>query len=92
MGTWDSELDFYTKPLPYRFLNQEEGTDSFLMISACMTRDEAMGVWAWLEKVLLLKVDNFETPGETTVFVTGKIASIVAINCVSLTTEVKTNN
>ena len=78
MGTWDSVLD--TKPPPYRLLYQEEGSDTFLMISACMSGEEAMDDWAWLEKELLTKVDNFETPGETTDFVTGKIASIVAIH------------
>ena len=35
---------------------------------------------AWQEKELLTKVDNFETLRETTDFVTGKIASIVAVN------------
>jgi len=78
VGTWDSVLD--TKPPPYRLLYQEEGSDTFLMISACMSGEEAMDDWAWLEKELLTKVDNFETPGETTDFVTGKIASIVAIH------------
>ena len=75
---WDSVLD--TKPPPYRLLYQEEGSDSFLMISACMSIEEAMEEWAWLKKELLTKVNYFETPGETTDFVTGKIASQVAIH------------
>ena len=78
VGTWDSVLD--TKPPPYRLLYQEEGSDIFLMIAACMSGQEALDDWAWLEKELLTKVDNFESPGETTDFVSGKIASIVAIN------------
>jgi len=78
VGTWDSVLD--TKPPPYRLLYQEEGSDTFLMIAACMSGQEALDDWAWLEKELLSKVDNFETPGETTDFVSGKIASIVAIH------------
>jgi len=78
VGTWDSVLD--TRPPPYRLLYQEEGADSFLMIAACMSGQEALEDWAWLEKELLTKVDNFETPGETTDFVAGKIASIVAIH------------
>ena len=53
---------------PYRLLYYEEG-DSFLIISACMTGEEAMGDWAWQEK------DNFVTPGETSDFDTGKIAT-----------------
>ena len=50
------------------------------MISACMSGQEALDDWTWLENELLNKVDNFETPEETTDFVTGKIASIVAIH------------
>eukprot|EP00092_Neocalanus_flemingeri_P012003 GFUD01012940.1.p1 GENE.GFUD01012940.1~~GFUD01012940.1.p1 ORF type:complete len:1138 (+),score=342.79 GFUD01012940.1:127-3540(+) len=78
VGTWDSVLD--TKPPPYRLLYQEEGSDTFLMLAACMSGQEALEDWAWLERELLTKVDNFETPSEITDFVSGKIASIVAIN------------
>jgi len=76
VGTLDSVLD--TKPPPYRILYQEEGSESFLMVSACMSSKEALADWAWLESDLLPKMQDFETPSETTDFVAGKIASIVA--------------
>jgi len=76
--TWDSVLD--TKPPPYRLLYQEDGSDSFLMLSACMSSQEAMEDWTWLESELVAVLDRFETPDEITDFVTGKIASIVASN------------
>ena len=52
----------------------------FLMISACMTSEEAMEDWSWLERDLVSVLDRFETPDEVTDFVTGKISSIVATN------------
>jgi len=76
VGTLDSVLD--TKPPPYRILYQEEGSESFLMVSACMSSTEALADWAWLESDLLPKMQDFETASETTDFVAGKIASIVA--------------
>ena len=76
MRTWDSVLD--TKPPPYRILYQEEGADSFTMISACMTSQEALQDWTWLESDLVSVIDNFEMPDEVTDFVVGKISSIVA--------------
>lgn len=76
VGTLDSVLD--TKPPPYRILYQEEGHEAFLMVSACMSSTEVLGDWAWLETHLIPKMQEFETPEETTDFVTGKIASIVA--------------
>ena len=76
--TWDSVLD--TKPPPFRILYQEDGSDMFLMISGCMTSEEAMEDWNWLERDLVSVLDRFETPDEVTDFVTGKISSIVATN------------
>ena len=76
--TWDSVLD--TKPPPFRILYQEDGSDMFLMISGCMTSEEAMEDWSWLERDLVSVLDRFETPDEVTDFVTGKISSIVATN------------
>ena len=76
--TWDSVLD--TKPPPYRLLYQEDGSDSFLMLASCMTSQEAMEDWTWLESELVAVLDRFEAPDEITDFVTGKIASIVASN------------
>ena len=76
--TWDSVLD--TKPPPFRILYQEDGSDMFLMISGCMTSEEAMADWSWLERDLVSVLDRFETPDEVTDFVTGKISSIVATN------------
>ena len=35
---------------------QEEGSESFLMISACMSSTEALADWAWLESDLLPKM------------------------------------
>ena len=74
--TWDSVLD--TKPPPYRILYQEDGSESFLMISACMTSEEVLQDWQWLEADLVSVLDRFESPDEVTDFVTGKISSIVA--------------
>jgi len=78
VGTFDSVLD--TKPPPYRILHQEEGADSYMMVSACMSSQEALSDWAWLERELMPKVINFETSTETTEFIIGKIASVVASN------------
>ena len=74
--TWDSVLD--TKPPPYRILYQEDGSENFLMISACMTSEEVLQDWQWLEADLVSVLDRFESPDEVTDFVTGKISSIVA--------------
>lgn len=84
--TWDSVLD--TKPPPYRVLYQEDGADTFLMLSACMTGQEALEDWAWLESELVAVLDRFEAADEVTDFVTGKVASIVASNATVETTEV----
>ena len=35
---------------------QEEGSESFLMVSACMSSTEALADWAWLESDLLPKM------------------------------------
>ena len=40
----------------YMFHLQEEGSESFLMISACMSSTEALADWAWLESDLLPKM------------------------------------
>ena len=74
--TWDSVLD--TKPPPYRVLYQEEGSDSFLLLAACMTGQEAMQDWTWLETEVVEVVDRFEDPEEVTEFVVGKVSSLVA--------------
>lgn len=78
VGTLDSVLD--TRPPPYRILYQEEGSESYLVLSACMSSQEALADWTWLEAEMHHKMDNFESPSETTEFIAGKIASIVASN------------
>ena len=35
---------------------KEEGSESFLMVSACMSSKEALADWAWLESDLLPKM------------------------------------
>ena len=74
--TWDSVLD--TKPPPYRILYQEDGSDSFMMLSACMTSQEAMEDWSLMESEMIGVLDRFETSDEITDFVLGKVNSIVA--------------
>ena len=88
--TWDSVLD--TKPPPYRLLYQEEGSDTFLMLSACMSSQEALSDWSWLESELVTVLDRFESAEEVTEFVTGKIASIVASNSSVESTDVVESN
>ena len=83
--TWDSVLD--TKPPPYRILYQEEGAETFLLLSACLSSQEAMTDWAWLEEEMVAVLDKFETPADITDFVTGKVASIVASNSTTETAE-----
>ena len=67
-----------TKERCCRLLYQEEGAETFLLLSACMSSQEAMADWSWLEQELVLVLDRFESPEEVTDFVTGKIASVVA--------------
>ncbi len=83
--TWDSVLD--TKPPPYRILYQEEGSETFLLLSACLSSQEAMTDWAWLEEEVVAVLDKFETPFDITDFVTGKVASIVTSNSTTETAE-----
>ena len=67
--TWDSVLD--TKPPPYRLLYQEEGSDSFMMISACMTSQEAFQDWSWLECLLTTAESGHKIPDlvQTSLFI-----------------------
>jgi len=76
--TLDSVLD--TKPPPFRILYKEEGKDSMVALSMSMTEAEALADWVWLEEELLPKVSAFESGEETTDYVVGKIASIIADN------------
>ena len=75
--TWDSVLD--TKPPTYRILYQEEGSETFLLLSKCYHSQEAMTDWAWLEEGVVTVLDKFETPSDITDFVMEKVASIASI-------------
>jgi len=76
VDTFDSVQN--QKPPPYRLLYKEDDKNSYMVLALCMTEQEAIKEWTFLEQELLTKVDKFETAGEATEFVCGKISSFVA--------------
>jgi hypothetical protein len=66
------------KPPPYRILHQAEGSDIYVLVSECLTSQEALEDWYFLERELLPTLADFEEPSEATEFVNVKIESIIA--------------
>ena len=77
VGTLDSVRE--TKPPPYRILHQADGSDIYHLISECMSSQEALTDWGWLEKELLPTLADFDNPDDATEFVSVKINSLLAV-------------
>ena len=77
VGTIDSVRE--TKPPPYRILHQAEGSEIYHLISECMSSQEAIADWVWLEKELLPILAEFDNPDDATEFITVKINSLLAV-------------
>ena len=77
VGTLDSVRE--TKPPPYRILHQADGSEVYHLISECMSSQEALSDWVWLEKELLPILAEFDSPDDATEFVSVKINSLLAV-------------
>ena len=77
VGTLDSVRE--TKPPPYRILHQAEGSELYHLISECMSSQEALSDWVWLEKELLPILAEFDSPDDATEFITVKVNSLLAV-------------
>lgn len=78
VGTLDSVRE--VKPPPYRILHQAEGSEIYVLISECLTSQEALNDWHFLERELLPTLADFENPDEATEFITVKVKSIIAVS------------
>lgn len=77
VGTLDSVRE--TKPPPYRILHQADGSEIYQLIAECMSSQEAISDWNWLEKELLPILADFESPDDATEFISVKINSLLAV-------------
>lgn len=82
VGTIDAVRE--TKPPPYRILHQAEGSEIYLLVAECMTSQEALDDWHFLERDLLPTLADFEDASEAMEFVNVKVASILATTEVAI--------
>ena len=58
---------------------QADGSEVYHLISECMSSQEALSDWVWLETELLPILAEFDSPDDATEFVSVKINSLLAV-------------
>uniref|UniRef100_A0A672JN39 TBC1 domain family member 8B n=1 Tax=Salarias fasciatus TaxID=181472 RepID=A0A672JN39_SALFA len=83
VGTLDTVLDSTSKVAPYRILHHTPDSQVYWSIacgmhSPCVTKEEIVQHWEWLQQNIMRTLSVFDSSEDITSFVQGKIRGLIA--------------